>query len=401
MRQYTPMTQINRPVLLEIVSAFLRLGVTSFGGPIAHLGYFRSELIQRRRWISDDSYAEILALSQFLPGPASSQVAFALGWQRGGFAGALLATLAFTLPSALTMILLAALAGSTPPETGLAGGLVAGLKITAVAVVAHAVLGMARSLAPTGARAGIALAALAIIALLPAEAVVQVAAILLGAGLGFAFRVAPPLREMATPPLRALTRKGGAYCLAAFAVLLIGLPLLAAIGWPVKLADIFYRAGALVFGGGHVVLPLLQNGTQGLVSDASFLAGYGAAQAMPGPLFTFAGWLGQVTGGLPGALIALAAIFLPGFLLMAGAMPFWAVLSRIGNARHAMAGANAAVVGILGHALYDPVFTSGIRGNVDLALAVTLFLMLGLWSRPAWQVVIAGALGGVALSGLA
>ncbi|WP_220475283.1 chromate efflux transporter [Paracoccus onubensis] len=394
------MTEANRPALLEIASAFLRLGLTSFGGPIAHLGYFRSELIQRRRWISDDSYAEILALSQFLPGPASSQVAFALGWQRGGFAGALLATLAFTLPSALTMILLAALAGSTPPETGLAGGLVAGLKITAVAIVAHAVLGMARSLAPTGARAGIALAALAMIALLPAEAIVQVAAILLGAGLGFVFRVAPPLREMATPPLRALSRKGGAYCLATFTVLLIGLPLLATIGWPVELADIFYRAGALVFGGGHVVLPLLQNGTQGLVSDASFLAGYGAAQAMPGPLFTFAGWLGQVTGGLPGAVIALVAIFLPGFLLMAGAMPFWAALSRISNARHAMAGANAAVVGILGHALYEPVFTSGIRGDADLALAVALFLMLGLWGRPAWQVVIAGALGGMALSGL-
>lgn len=392
------MTETSRSPLPEIASAFLRLGLTSFGGPIAHLGYYRAELIQRRRWISDDAYAEILALSQFLPGPASSQTAFALGWQRGGFAGAVTAVLAFTLPSAILMILLAALAGAAPPQAGLAGGLIAGLKITAVAVVAHAVLGMARSLAPEGPRAGIALAALALIALMPVGPLAQIAAILLGAGLGFALRVAPPSGDIATPPLRALSRRAGASCLLAFLLLLICLPLIAGSGVLAKIADVFYRAGALVFGGGHVVLPLLQSGTGDMVPQGSFLAGYGAAQAMPGPVFTFAGWLGQVAAGLPGALVGLVAIFLPGFLLMAGAMPFWAALSRLNPARHAMAGANAAVVGILGHALYDPVFTGGVRGDADLALAVALFLMLALWRRPAWQVVIAGALGGMALA---
>lgn len=392
------MTETPRSPLPEIASAFLRLGLTSFGGPIAHLGYYRAELIQRRRWISDDAYAEILALSQFLPGPASSQTAFALGWQRGGFAGAMTAVFAFTLPSAVAMILLAALVGAAPPQTGLAGGLIAGLKITAVAVVAHAVLGMARNLAPEGPRAGIALAVLALIALTPAGSLAQIAAILLGAGLGLALRVAPPSGEIATPPLRALSRRRGAACLMVFALLLIGLPLIAASGALAQIADVFYRAGALVFGGGHVVLPLLQSGTGGMVPESSFLAGYGAAQAMPGPIFTFAGWLGQVAAGIPGALVGLVAIFLPGFLLMAGAMPFWAALSKLPLARHAMAGANAAVVGILGHALYDPVFTGGIRDDADLALAVALFLMLALWRRPAWQVVIAGALGGMALA---
>lgn len=392
------MTETPRSPLPEIASAFLRLGLTSFGGPIAHLGYYRAELIQRRRWISDDAYAEILALSQFLPGPASSQTAFALGWQRGGFAGAMTAVLAFTLPSAVAMILLAALVGAAPPQTGLAGGLIAGLKITAVAVVAHAVLGMARNLAPEGPRAGIALAALALIALTPAGSLAQIAAILLGTGLGLALRVAPPSSEIATPPLRALSRRRGAACLMVFALLLIGLPLIAGSGALAQIADVFYRAGALVFGGGHVVLPLLQSGTGAMVQESSFLAGYGAAQAMPGPIFTFAGWLGQVAAGIPGALVGLVAIFLPGFLLMAGAMPFWAALSKLPLARHAMAGANAAVVGILGHALYDPVFTGGIRDDADLALAVALFLMLALWRRPAWQVVIAGALGGMALA---
>lgn len=392
------MTEPARSPLPEIASAFLRLGLTSFGGPIAHLGYYRAELVQRRRWISDDAYAEILALSQFLPGPASSQTAFALGWQRGGFAGALTAVTAFTLPSAIAMILLAAMVGAAPPQSGLAGGLIAGLKITAVAVVAHAVLGMARNLAPEGPRAGIAVAALALIALTPPGSLAQIAAILLGTGLGFALRVAPPSDKTATAPLRAPSRRNGAACLIIFALLLVGLPLIAGGGVLAQIADVFYRAGALVFGGGHVVLPLLQSGTDGMVSDSSFLAGYGAAQAMPGPIFTFAGWLGQVAGGIPGALVGLIAIFLPGFLLMAGALPFWAALSRLPSARHAMAGANAAVVGILGHALYDPVFIGGIRDDADLALAVVLFLMLALWRRPAWQVVIAGAAGGMALT---
>lgn len=384
--------------LREIASAFLRLGLTSFGGPVAHLGYFRAELVRRRGWVSDETFAAILALSQFLPGPASSQTAFALGWQRSGCAGAVVATLAFTLPSAVAMVLLAAWAGSAPPQTGLGGGLVAGLKITAVAVVAHALLGMARSLAPRGIRAGIAIAVLGLMAMSPAGAGTQVSAIIAGAAAGLLWQVAPGNGATPRIALRGPSRRTGAGCLILFAALLLGLPLLSLLGGLWHLADVFYRAGALVFGGGHVVLPLLQAGTDGILPEDSFLAGYGAAQAMPGPLFTFAGWLGQAAAGPPGALVGLLAIFLPGFLLMAGALPFWAALSGMTRARHAMAGANAAVVGILGHAFYDPVMTGGIRVPADFALAVTLFLLLAHWRQPAWVAVLAGGLGGMALS---
>ena len=392
-----PMTDSHS--LPEIARAFLRLGLTSFGGPVAHLGYLRDDLILRRRWISDARYAEIVALSQFLPGPASSQTAFALGWQRGGAAGALVATLAFTLPSAIAMILLAALVGTGPPATGPVGGLIAGLKITAVAIVAHAVLGMGRSLAPGGARAGVALAALAALCWAPGAAWIQIAVIAGGAGVGLALRVAPTTQTPPQRPLRCPSRRNAAICLILFALLLLGLPLLGGDGL-LRIADVFYRAGALVFGGGHVVLPLLEAGTVrgGMVPEASFLAGYGAAQAMPGPLFTFAAWLGQAAGGPAAAMVALVAIFLPGFLLMAGALPFWSAISASPSARNAVAGANAAVVGVLGAALYSPVFTGGIRAPVDFALAVALFLMLSLWARPAWQVVIAGAIGGVVLA---
>ncbi|WP_347139032.1 chromate efflux transporter [Paracoccus sp. SSK6] len=381
--------------LIDIAAAFTKLGLTSFGGPIAHLGYFRDELVLRRKWIDDAGFAGIVAVAQFLPGPASSQAGFALGWQRGGLAGALVAMTCFTLPSAVAMVLLAAMAGTVPPETGFVGGLVAGLKITAVAVVAHAVLGMARSLAPDGPRAGIALSALLALSLLPLSAVAQVAVIAAGGLAGLVLRVGQP--GAGGQALRGPSRAAGVACLAVFAVLLAGLPLLADAGPGWRLADLFYRAGALVFGGGHVVLPLLAAGTKGIVPEASVLAGYGAAQAMPGPLFTFAGWLGQVAAGLPGALIGLAMIFLPGFLLMAGGLPFWATLSRKQWARHGMAGANAAVVGILAQALYDPVFTGGIRGNADFAVAGVLFVMLAAWQRPAWQVVLAGAAAGMAL----
>lgn len=384
--------------LSRITTTFLRLGLTSFGGPIAHLGYFREELVRRRHWVDDQTFASILALSQFLPGPASSQTAFALGFQRAGTSGALLATLAFTLPSALAMMILAVMAGTAPPQAGLAGGLISGLKITAVAVVAHAVLGMARSLAPDGPRAGIAWAGLALVALAPPGPAAQIGTILAGALAGLVLRVGSVTTASDVTAMRAPSRKAGVACLAVFVLLLIGLPLIAGMGPLARIAAEFYRAGALVFGGGHVVLPLLQAATAGLVSEDSFLAGYGAAQAMPGPLFTFAGWLGQVAAGLPGALVGLVAIFLPGFLLMAGTMPFWAALSRLAPARHAMAGANAAVVGILGHALYNPVFVTGIRDDADLALAAALFLMLTVWARPAWQAVMAGMLGGVALS---
>lgn len=381
---------------VEIARVFLRLGLTSFGGPVAHLGYFREELVIRRRWVGEETFAQIVALGQFLPGPASSQSVFALGWQRGGLAGALIAALCFTLPSAILMVALAALAGTAPPDAGLWGGLIAGLKVAAVAVVAHAVLGMARSLAPDGPRAAIALAALAILALVPMTAGAQVAVIAAGAAAGLALRSGPPGPQ--GHALRGPSRRGAIACLVLFAVLLAGLPLLAGLGIGWRLADLFFRAGALVFGGGHVVLPLLAAGSEGLVPRESVLAGYAAAQAMPGPLFTLAGWLGQAAAGLPGAAIGLLMIFLPGYLLMAAALPFWAAIAARPWAGHMLAGANAAVVGVLAIAFYDPVMAEGVRSNADFALAAILFLMLARWNRPAWEAVAAGAAGGMILA---
>ena len=380
----------------DIAWTFLKLGLTSFGGPIAHLGYFRQELVVRRRWVSDEIFAQILALGQFLPGPASSQAGFALGWQRGGLPGALAAMVCFTLPSAALMVLLAAAIGTAPPDSGPLGGLIAGLKVTAVAVVAHAVLGMARGLAPDGPRAAIALTALAALALMPMTAAAQVAVIAAGGLAGLLLGAGGPGQP--GQALRGPSRRAATVCLGVFLLLLAGLPLLAGMGTGWRLADLFYRAGALVFGGGHVVLPLLAAGSQDLVPQASILAGYGAAQAMPGPLFTLAGWLGQVAAGLPGAAIGLVMIFLPGFLLMSAALPFWAAISARPWARHLLAGANAAVVGILGMAFYDPVMTGGLRHGADFALAVILFLMLAGWNRPAWEAVAAGAAGGMILS---
>lgn len=382
----------------EVLTVFTRLGLTSFGGPIAHIGYFREELVAKRGWVDDARFAQLLALCQFLPGPASSQMGFALGWMRAGWAGALAAFAGFTLPSALVLILLAALWGTAPPEGGWAGGLLAGLKITAVAVVAHAVWGMARSLAPNGARAAIALAALAALSLI-GGAWAQIAVIAGGAALGAGLRLASAQPEGAAP-LPAPSRRIGLACLAGFVALALILPLLAGLSPLMQIANAVYRAGALVFGGGHVVLPLLESGTvgSGLVGADSFLAGYGAAQAIPGPLFTFAAWLGQAAAGLPGAVMALAAIFAPGFLLLMGALPFWAALSGRALARHAMAGANAAVVGVLAAALYQPVFVTAIKAPPDFALAAALLLMLTLWRRPAWQAVLAGSFGGVLIS---
>ncbi|MDO5658136.1 MAG: chromate efflux transporter [Paracoccus sp. (in: a-proteobacteria)] len=382
---------------------FLRLGVTSFGGPVAHIGYYHQAVVEDRKWLSQDRFAELLALCQFLPGPASSQMGFAIGYHRAGWAGAFAAFVCFTLPSALALIVIAALWGAAPPASGLAGGLVSGLKITAVAIVAHAVLGMARSLAPDGARAAVALAALALVSLVPMGAMAQVGAIALGAVAGAGLALAPataPGASGGASPLRTPPRPVAAALLAGFAALLLILPLTTGAGVLAQLADVAYRAGALVFGGGHVVLPLLESGTvgAGLVGHDAFLAGYGATQAMPGPIFTFAAYLGQVAAGLPGAFVALISVFAPGFLLLMGALPFWAQISAAPLARHAMAGANAAVVGILAAALYQPIFTTGIARPADFALAAALFLMLTLWRQPAMRVVLAGALGGMALS---
>lgn len=385
----------------EVFLAFLKLGLTSFGGPIAHLGYFRDELIVRRRWMDEQGYGDLVALCQFLPGPASSQVGFALGLWRAGPLGALMAWLAFTLPSAILLVAFALSAAVL--DGAVAQGVLHGLKIVAVAVVAQAVWGMARSLAPDRQRAGIAVAALALVVLL-AGAIGQVIAIALGALAGLWLcrdATAGPVGVLRFP----VSRTAGLAALALFVLLLIGLPLVAAntSEHGIDLFDAFYRAGSLVFGGGHVVLPLLDAETvaSGWVSRDTFLAGYGAAQAVPGPLFTFAAFLGA-SGSLPpdgvaGALIALLAIFLPGFLLLVGALPFWDAARSRPWAQAGMRGANAAVVGILGAALYDPVWTGAIFGPVDFTLAVAGFVLLVAWKAPPWVVVVLLALaGGVA-----
>lgn len=386
----------------EVFLAFLKLGLTSFGGPIAHLGYFRDELVVRRKWIDEAGYADLVAVCQFLPGPASSQTGFALGLLRAGPLGALAAWTAFTLPSALFLILFAY--GTTALEGPIASGLLHGLKIVAVAVVAQAVWGMARTLAPDAKRAAIALGALLIVTFAGGSAG-QIAAILLGglAGLWLC-RDGPVGGEgrIAVP----LSRRTGVLLLGLFLALLVLSPLARSANPAQALAlfDSFYRAGALVFGGGHVVLPLLEAETVavGWVDADAFLSGYGAAQAVPGPLFSFAAYLGAVMtptpNGLPGATIALVGIFLPGLLLVAGALPFWDVFRRRPAAQAAMRGTNAAVVGILGAALYDPLWTSAVLGPVDFALAALGFLLLAVWKAPPWIVVVLLAMSGAALA---
>jgi chromate transporter len=386
----------------EVFLAFLKLGLTSFGGPIAHLGYFRAEFVEKRRWLDERAYADLVALCQFLPGPASSQVGMAIGLSRAGFLGAFAAWTAFTLPSAITLTLFAY--GLSLEQNVLTSGWLHGLKVAAVAVVALAVLGMARSLAPDKERATLAVIAAAIALAFP-TAWGQVGAIALGAISGFVLFRGLPLPEHAPLPLT-VSRRVGVAALAAFFLLLAGLPILAALtrDHTIAVIDAFYRAGALVFGGGHVVLPLLQSAIvpPGWVSNDAFLAGYGAAQAVPGPLFTFAAFLGaamtQPPNGWLGAALCLLAIFLPSFLLVIGILPFWEKLRRVPAAQAGLRGINAAVVGLLLAALYNPVWTSGILGVGDYALALAAFLLLFLWRTPPWAVVILCALGGQLLS---
>ncbi len=378
---------------LEIFMVSAKLGLTSFGGPVAHLGYFREEYVQRRGWLDERGYAELVALCQFLPGPASSQVGMGIGMMRGGMGGALLAWLGFTFPSVLLMILFALLLQTFDPA---GAGWIHGLKIAAVVVVAQAVMGMGKSLAPDRIRAAIAvLAACAV--LLGSSAFIQIAAIAAAAIAGI-FLYGGDQTEGHSGLSVPIGRKTAAACLTLFFALLALLPLLrAAVDSPaIKLFDGFYRAGALVFGGGHVVLPLLQQEVvpTGLVSAADFLSGYAAAQAVPGPLFTFASYLGMNGGGWTGALLGTVAIFLPGFLLIAGTLPFWSLLSRSPRIRAAVTGVNAAVVGILLAALYDPVWVSAIGSSADFALAALLFVLLVFWRLPAWVIVAAGAVGG-------
>lgn len=388
----------------EVFFAFLKLGLTSFGGPIAHLGYFRDELVLRRGWIDEKGYADLLALCQFLPGPASSQVGFALGLLRGGTLGAFAAWVAFTLPSAILLVLFAFGASVFGGPVG--GGIVSGLKIVAVAIVAQAVWGMARNLCPDRKRATIALAAVLIV-MAVSGSLGQIAAILAGAVAGLALCRSDGEAvggHLAFP----VSRRFGFVALVVFFALLLGLPLIAGAAsmQGISLFDAFYRAGALVFGGGHVVLPLLETQVvrTGWVSNDAFLAGYGAAQAIPGPLFTFAAYLGVVSqvepGGLAGAAIALVAIFLPGFLLLVGVIPFWDTFRRRATAQSVMRGTNAAVVGILGAALYDPVFTGAVEGPYDFALALTCFVLLMAWKAPPWVAVLVAAAGGALMGAL-
>ncbi|OJT96818.1 MAG: chromate transporter [Alphaproteobacteria bacterium 65-7] len=369
--------------VLETFLIFLRLGVTSFGGPVAHIAYFREAFVVRRRWLNEEAYGALVGFCQFLPGPSSSQVAMGLGLQRAGYGGLLAAFAGFTLPSAALMILFALLldAGvARAPWTH-------GLKLAAAAIVAQALWSMARTLTPDAPR--LAMAALAAaLALLAPGAVGQIAAIALGAGLGaLIVRPAAGAPEEALRAPRHLAR--APWLLAAFCLLLAGLPLLAARYPGLALFDIFYRTGALVFGGGHVVLPLLQQAlvTPGWIDAAPFLAGYGAAQAVPGPLFSFAAFLGAKIGGMGTALLCLLAIYLPSLLLVAGGWPLWRRVAHHAALRAALAGINAAVVGLLAAALWSPVLTEAIRSVSDMAIAGTALLLLWRARAPSWAVV--------------
>ena len=370
----------SKGLALEVFLAFLKLGLTSFGGPVAHLGYFRAEFVARRRWLDDKSYSDLVALCQFLPGPASSQVGIALGLGRAGWGGAVAAWLGFTLPSAMALILFAA--GVTQWAALSQSGAVHGLKVAAVAVVAQAVWGMGKSLCPDRLRAGVAVLSALLVLAVP-TATGQVAAIAAGGIVGRWMLTLGPL-PAAQHRDYGVSKRAGAALLGVFMVLLVVLPLVAAAVHSPALSVLanFYQAGALVFGGGHVVLPLLQAGVvpHGLVSSDVFLAGYGAAQAVPGPLFTFAAYLGAVMpgpfGGWFGGIALLLAIFLPAFLLVVGALPYWETLRQRDGVQRAMAGVNAAVVGGLVAALYDPGWTSAIHSRVDFGLALAAFGLL-------------------------
>ena len=398
------MSEERRARALEVLLAFSKLGVSSFGGPIAHIGYFREEFVVRRRWLDEHAYADLVGLCQFLPGPASSQVGFSLGLMRAGYLGGLAAWTGFTLPSAIALVLFAH--GASALQGSLGTGLLHGLKLVAVAIVAQAVWGMARTLCPDRERATIAMVATLVI-LISASSGAQILAIALGGVAGlWLCRAAPqaPTGHVSVP----VSRPVGLAALAIFLLLLVALPVWRNLGASQGLAlfEAFYRSGALVFGGGHVVLPLLREAVvaPGWVSDDVFLAGYGAAQAVPGPLFTFAAYLGAVVTppphGSAGAALSLVAIFLPGLLVLVGTLPFWDAFRRRVSAQAIMRGVSAAVVGLLGAALYHPVWTSSVETPADLGLALVGFVLLNVWRAPPLLVVVIGALGGVALAQL-
>ena len=387
---------------VEVFRTFLKLGVTSFGGPVAHLGYFREELVNRRKWVTEQHYGQLVALCQFLPGPSSSQVGFALGLIRGGYLGALAAWIAFTVPSAVLLVLFAM--GAVAMDGAVGQGLLVGLKAVAVAVVAHAVWGMAKTLTPDLRRVLIGLVAVALALLLPGL-YGQLIAIIVGLVVGMVWCRKVVSADQDPLAVR-VSKRVGIACAVVFGLLLVGLPLVAAMtnnAW-VAMTDAFYRAGALVFGGGHVVLPLLQGepAIASAVTQDQFLAGYGAAQAVPGPLFTFAAYLGFEMGDGASAwltaAVTLIAVFVPGILLLLAVLPFWNAVRNNTTVAAAMAGASAAVVGVLAAALVTPIITSGITGIAPLLIALACFFLLAVAKLPAWAVVLIGAVGGLLAS---
>ncbi|WP_052087825.1 chromate transporter [Paenibacillus wynnii] len=379
--------------LIEVWGVSTKLGLTSFGGPIAHLGYFHDEYIRRRKWMDERSYADLVALCQFLPGPASSQVGIGIGVVRAGLLGGIVAWLGFTLPSVIALVAFAYLLQGF--DIGHAGW-IHGLKIVAVAIVAHAIWGMGQKLTPDRVRITLAVIAMAI-TLSWQTAYSQVIIILAAGCIGLGVYRKKAVEGTQSLPIK-ISRTFGVVCLTIFFALILLLPLLRQWGDSkgLSMIDSFYRSGSLVFGGGHVVLPLLQREVvpAGWVTQADFLAGYGATQAVPGPLFTFAGYLGAMAGGVPGAIIAILAIFLPAFLLVVGVLPFWNGLRNNPKIQGSLMGVNAAVVGILLAALYDPLWTTAILQPMDFVLAVLLFTMLVFWKLPPWIIVLAGAAGG-------
>jgi chromate transporter len=389
----------KRNSLWEILKTSTKLGFTSFGGPVAHLGYFKNEYIDKRKWLDDRTYADLIALCQFLPGPASSQVGISIGMLRGGIVGGILSWIGFTLPSVLALMIFAFLYKELNIENA---GWIHGLKIVAVAVVAQAVFNMGQKLAPDKPRMTIAILA-AISVLAWPTALGQIIIILVSAFIGIML-----YKKASVPVVQNLvitiSKRTALIAWGLFFAILIGLPLISKIFdniW-LSLFDTFYRVGSLVFGGGHVVLPLLEREVvpAGWATASEFLAGYGAAQAVPGPLFTFSSYLGAITNGWVGALIATVAIFLPSFLLVIGSLPFLESVRRRPKFQAALTGINAAVVGLLLAALYDPVWTSTINSTWDFSLALFAFALLIYWKVPAWAVVVIGVIGGSVLSAL-
>jgi len=380
--------------LWEIFLVSLTLGCTSFGGPTAHLGYFQNEYVQKRKWLSDHDYSQLVALSQFLPGPASSQVGMGIGLLRGGLFGSIVSFVGFTLPSVLLLIAFAYFSVHTEMDMGW----IHGLKLVAIAIVAQAIFDMSKKLILSIRHLIIALLALVAV-LLWVHPLAQVATIIVASFLGYQFLKKINHRENPEETVVPISKTTGKCFLALFVILLVGLPIVSSLiqyEW-FTILEKFYLSGALVFGGGHVVLPLLeaQFVQSGLISSSDFLAGYGLTQAVPGPLFTFASYIGMVIAGVPGAIIATIAIFLPAFLLIIGAMPFWLALHRFAGLRGAMAGANAAVVGILAAAFIHPIVTQTIQNALDIVLAAALLWCLMRWKVQPYLLVLIGIFVGI------